>query len=172
MRRETADYINAAQHWAVESTRLGIPMLFHEEALHGYVARDATSFPQAIALASTWDPDLVERIFTVASREMRARGAQLALAPVVDVARDPRWGRIEETYGEDPYLVSEMALAAIRGFQGTSLPLAPGRVFATLKHMTGHGQPESGTNIGPAPSRRADAARDFLPAVRARREAR
>ena len=106
--RETADYINAAQHWAMEHTRLGIPILFHEEALHGYVARDATSFPQAIALASTWDPALSERIFAVASREMRARGAIMALAPVVDVARDPRWGRIEETYGEDPYLVSEM----------------------------------------------------------------
>ncbi|WP_129794145.1 glycoside hydrolase family 3 N-terminal domain-containing protein [Sphingosinicella sp. CPCC 101087] len=149
--RETANYINAAQRWAVENTRLGIPLLMHEEALHGYVARDATSFPQAIGLASTWDPALVERVFNVASREMRARGAQLALAPVVDVARDPRWGRIEETYGEDPYLVSEISLAAIRGFQGTTMPLHPQRVFVTLKHMTGHGQPESGTNIGPAP---------------------
>nr|MDQ4088116.1 glycoside hydrolase family 3 C-terminal domain-containing protein [Pseudomonadota bacterium] len=149
--RETAEYINAAQRWAVERTRLGIPLLFHEEALHGYVAREATSFPQSIALASTWDPALVERVFHVAAREMRARGAQLALAPVVDVARDPRWGRIEETYGEDPYLVSEMSLAAIRGFQGTTLPLAPDRVMVTLKHMTGHGQPESGTNVGPAP---------------------
>ena len=72
------------------------------------------------------------------------------LAPVVDVARDPRWGRIEETYGEDPYLVSEMGLAAIRGFQGTTLPLAKDKVFVTLKHMTGHGQPENGTNVGPA----------------------
>ena len=148
--RETADYINAAQRWAVENTRLGIPLLMHEEALHGYVARGATSFPQSIALASTFDPQLVERVFNVASREMRARGANLALAPVVDVARDPRWGRIEETYGEDPYLVSEMSLAAIRGFQGRTLPLHPQRVFVTLKHMTGHGQPESGTNVGPA----------------------
>lgn len=148
--RETADYINAAQRWAVERTRLGIPILMHEEALHGYVARDATSFPQSIALASTWDPALVERIFQVASREMRARGANLALAPVVDVARDPRWGRIEETFGEDPWLVTQMSLASIRGFQGTTLPLHPQRVFVTLKHMTGHGQPESGTNVGPA----------------------
>jgi beta-glucosidase len=82
-----------------------------------------------------------------------------SLAPVVDVARDPRWGRIEETYGEDPYLVGEMGLAAIRGFQGTTLPLAKDKVFVTLKHMTGHGQPENGTNVGPASSRRADAAR-------------
>ncbi len=148
--RETAEWVNAAQRWAVERTRLGIPILFHEEALHGYVARDSTSFPQSIALASTFDPALVERVFNVASREMRARGVHLALAPVVDVARDPRWGRIEETYGEDPHLVSEMSLAAIRGFQGTTLPLGPERVFVTLKHMTGHGQPESGTNVGPA----------------------
>ena len=148
--RQTADYVNAGQRWAVENTRLGIPMLFHEEALHGYVARGATSFPQSIALASTWDPELITRVFSVAAREMRARGAQLALAPVVDVARDPRWGRIEETYGEDPHLVAEMGLAAIRGFQGETLPLAPDKVFVTLKHMTGHGQPENGTNVGPS----------------------
>jgi beta-glucosidase len=161
--RETADYINAAQHWAVERTRLGIPIFMHEEALHGYVARDATSFPQSIALASTWDPALAERIFNVASREMRARGATLALAPVVDVARDPRWGRIEETYGEDPWLVSEMSLAAIRGFQGTTLPLGPQRVFVTLKHMTGHGQPESGTNVGPAQIGECTLRENFFP---------
>jgi len=148
--RATADYINAAQRWAMERTRLGIPILMHEEALHGYVARGATSFPQSIALASTWDPELVERVFSVAAREMRARGATLALAPVVDVARDPRWGRIEETYGEDPHLVSEIGLAAIRGFQGRTLPLRPDKVMVTLKHLTGHGQPENGTNVGPA----------------------
>jgi len=148
--RDTAQYVNAAQHWAVEQTRLGIPILMHEESLHGYVARGATSFPQSIALASSWDPALVERVLSVAAREMRARGATLALAPVVDVARDPRWGRIEETYGEDPYLVSEMGLAAIRGFQGTKLPLPSDKVMVTLKHLTGHGQPESGTNVGPA----------------------
>ena len=148
--RETAEYANAVQKWAVEETRLGIPLILHEEALHGYVARGATSFPQSIALASTWDPPLLTRIFSVAAREMRARGAQLALAPVVDVARDPRWGRIEETYGEDPHLVSEMGLAAIKGFQGETLPLASDKVFVTLKHMTGHGQPENGTNVGPA----------------------
>ena len=148
--RETVALVNAMQHFAMKDTRLGIPILFHEEGLHGYVARDATSFPQAIALASSWDPDLLTRVFTIDAREMRARGAQLALAPVVDVARDPRWGRFEETYGEDPFLVSTLGVAAVVGFQGTSLPLAHDRVFATLKHMTGHGQPESGTNIGPA----------------------
>ncbi|HWA01114.1 MAG TPA: glycoside hydrolase family 3 N-terminal domain-containing protein [Caulobacterales bacterium] len=149
--RETVELVNAVQRYHVEHTRLGVPVLFHEEALHGHAARDATSFPQAIALASTWDPALHERIFTVVAREVRARGVQLVLAPVVDICRDPRWGRIEETYGEDPYLCGEMGVACVKGFQGETLPLAPDRVFATLKHMTGHGQPESGTNVGPAP---------------------
>ena len=160
---ETARYINAAQKWAVERTRLGIPMLMHDEALHGYVAREATSFPQAIGLASTWDPELVEKVFSVTAREMRARGSNIALAPVVDVARDPRWGRIEETYGEDPHLCAEMGLAAIYGFQGRSLPLAKDKVFVTLKHMTGHGQPESGTNIGPAQISERTLRENFFP---------
>ena len=161
--RDTADYVNAAQHWAVEHTRVGIPILMHEESLHGYVARGATSFPQAIALASSWDPELVTRVFSVAAREMRARGAFLALAPVVDIARDPRWGRIEETYGEDPYLVGTIGLAAIRGFQGPSLPLGPDKVLVTLKHFTGHGQPESGTNVGPAHLGERELREDFFP---------
>ena len=148
--RQTIALVNAIQHYAIEQTRLGIPVLFHEEGLHGYTARGATSFPQAIALASSWDPQLLTRVFAVAAREIRARGAHMVLAPVVDVGRDPRWGRIEETYGEDPYLVGQLGIAAVRGFQGDSLPLAPDKVFATLKHMTGHGQPESGTNVGPA----------------------
>ncbi len=148
--RETVELVNAIQRYAVTRTRLGIPAMFHEEGLHGYAARNATSFPQAIALASSWDPQLIEQVFTVAAREIRARGASLVLAPVVDVARDPRWGRFEETYGEDPYLVSELGVAAVRGFQGESLPLAKDRVFVTLKHMTGHGQPESGMNTAPA----------------------
>jgi beta-glucosidase len=148
--RQTVALVNAIQHFARQDTRLGIPVLFHEEGLHGYVARGATSFPQAIALASSWDPQLLTHVFAVAAREIRARGVQLVLAPVVDVGRDPRWGRIEETYGEDPYLVGRLGSAAVRGFQGESLPLQPGKVFATLKHMTGHGQPESGTNVGPA----------------------
>src|SRR5687767_12166949 len=147
--RQTIELVNGIQRYA-SSTRLGIPVLFHEEGLHGYAARGATHFPQAIALASSWDPELLTKVFAVVGREIRARGVQLVLAPVVDVARDPRWGRIEETYGEDPFLVSELGVAAVRGFQGDSLPLAKDRVFVTLKHMTGHGQPESGTNVGPA----------------------
>jgi beta-glucosidase len=148
--RNTVEFVNAAQKWATGSTRLGIPILFHAEALHGYMAPSGTHFPQAIALASTWDPELIERMFSVVAREVRASGIHLVLAPVIDVGREPRWGRIEETYGEDPFLVGEIGVAAIRGFQGDQIPLAPGKVFATLKHMTGHGQPESGTNVGPA----------------------
>jgi len=165
--RQTAEFINAAQHWAVEHTRLGIPILMHEESLHGYVARGATSFPQAIALASTWDPDQVTKVFSVAAREARARGATLVLAPVVDVARDPRWGRIEETYGEDPYLVSQIGLAAIRGFQGPTLPLPSDKVLVTLKHFTGHGWPEAGTNVGPAHVGERELREIFFPPFRA-----
>jgi beta-glucosidase len=154
--RAEAEFTNAIQRWVRDSTRLGIPVLFHEEALHGLQGPEATSFPQAIALASTWNPGLVERVFTTVAAEVRARGAQQVLAPVVDVARDPRWGRIEETYGEDPYLAARLGVAAVRGFQGGArldgaTPAVPaGHVIATLKHMTGHGQPESGTNTGPA----------------------
>lgn len=153
--RDTVEFVNQIQRFALEKTRLGIPVMFHEEGLHGYKARGATHFPQAIALASTWDPALVERVNRVIGREIAARGVRQALSPVVDVMRDPRWGRVEETFGEDPHLVAEFGLAAVRGLQGqrtvgSDEPLAPGHVFATLKHMTGHGQPENGTNIGPA----------------------
>jgi beta-glucosidase len=161
--RDTVTLVNAVQRWAVEETRLGIPVLFHEEGLHGYAAPDATNFPQAIALASSWDPELITRVNTVIGREISARGVSLVLSPVVDVARDPRWGRIEETFGEDPYLVGEMGVAAVRGLQGDAMPLARGHVFATLKHMTGHGQPESGTNVGPAAISERVLREDFFP---------
>ncbi len=148
--RAQAEYTNAIQKWVKENTRLGIPVIFHDEALHGLQAPEATSFPQAMALASTWNPELVERVFAAIAAEVRARGTHQVLAPVVDIARDPRWGRFEETYGEDPYLVSRMGLAAVRGFQGGEQKIAPKHVIATLKHMSGHGQPESGINVGPA----------------------
>lgn len=151
--RATVRLVNALQRFAVQHTRLGVPIMFHEEGLHGYAAVGATSFPQAIALASSWDPALVRAVNAVTAREIRARGVSEALSPVVDVAREPRWGRIEETFGEDPYLVGEMGVAAVEGLQGENQArdLKPGKVFATLKHLTGHGQPESGTNVGPAP---------------------
>ncbi len=161
--RATVAMVNAIQHFAIERTRLGIPVLFHEEGLHGYAAVDGTHFPQAIGLASSWDPDLIRRVDTIIAREIRARGVSLALSPVVDVARDPRWGRIEETFGEDPYLVSQLGIAAVQGLQGERLPLADGKVFATLKHFTGHGQPESGTNVGPASISERTLRENFFP---------
>ena len=163
--RATIRLVNALQHFATEHTRLGIPIMFHEEGLHGYVAVGATSFPQAIALASSWDPALVRAVNVVTAREMRARGVTEALSPVVDVARDPRWGRIEETFGEDPYLVGEMGVAAVEGLQGggRTRDLGSDKVFATLKHLTGHGQPESGTNVGPAPYSERNLREFFFP---------
>ena len=146
----TVALVNDIQKWHVENTRLGIPTLFHEEGLHGYQAFEATSFPQAIALAATFDTELAEEIYAITAREIRARGVHHVLSPVVDVALDPRWGRIEETFGEDPYLVSRMGVAAVKGFQGDGFPIAEDKVLTTLKHMTGHGQPEGGMNVGPA----------------------
>ena len=155
--KQTAEFNNAAQRWLRDHTRLGIPALMHEEALHGFVAFDATSFPQALALASSWSPKDIQAMNTVAAREMRATGAHWALSPVLDIGRDPRWGRIEETLGEDPYLVSALGVAAIRGLQGEptpkdgwNQPFAKDKVVATLKHLTGHGQPQAGVNTAPA----------------------
>nr|WP_223262957.1 glycoside hydrolase family 3 N-terminal domain-containing protein [Sphingobium sp. SCG-1] len=163
--RQTVALVNALQRWATTQTRLGIPILFHEEGLHGYAAVAATSFPQSIAMASAFDPDMVRDVNTVIAREIRSRGVSLVLSPVVDIARDPRWGRIEETFGEDPYLVGEMGVAAVEGLQGAgrSRLLPPGHVFATLKHLTGHGQPESGTNVGPAPISQRELRENFFP---------
>jgi len=148
--RATAELTNAIQKFFLEESRLGIPVIFHEECLHGQAAIDATSFPQPIGLAATFDTELVERLFTMTAEEARVRGTHQALTPVVDVARDPRWGRVEETYGEDPYLVSRLGIAAVRGFQGDASFKDKKRVIATLKHFVAHGQPESGMNCAPA----------------------
>ena len=148
--RQTVAYLNATQKFLREETRLGIPALGIGEGLHGFMAHQATSFPQAIGLASTWDPELHRRVFGVVAKEMRARGAHYVLSPVLDLARDPRWGRTEETYGEDPYLVSRLGVAAVRGLQGERFTGSAGHVLATAKHFAAHGQPEAGTNCGPA----------------------
>ena len=147
--REMAEFTNTMQKWMKEHTRLGIPVMFHDECLHGHIAQNGTSYPAAIALASTWDPDLVHEVFTATAAEARARGAQECLAPVLDLARDPRWGRTEETYGEDPYLVTRIGVAAIEGFQGQGPFIDKSHVMATAKHFAVHGQPEGGTNVAP-----------------------
>ena len=147
--RKSALLRNGVQRYLKEKTRLGIPQLFMGEALHGYMEHGSTSFPQAIGLASTWDPDLVKQVFTVAGEEAGSRGAGQVFSPVLDLARDPRWGRTEETYGEDPYLVSRMALAAVTGLQGDEFFINHHHVLATMKHFAVHGQPEGGTNTAP-----------------------
>jgi len=147
--RGMAELTNAIQKFFLEHTRLGIPVMFHEECLHGHAAKDATSFSQPIGLGATFNPGLVEQLYTMTARETRLRGAHQALTPVVDVARDPRWGRVEETYGEDPYLNTQLGIAAVRGFQGDATFKSKDRVIATLKHFAAHGQPESGQNCAP-----------------------
>lgn len=166
--QQTVEFVNAVQKWTLEQTRLGIPVLFHEESLHGYMATEATMFPQAIGLAGAFDSDLMRRVQSVIAREVRARGVPYVLSPVVDIVRDPRWGRIEETFGEDPYLVSELGVAAVEGLQGPGKfdKLRDGKVFATLKHMTGHGQPEAGNNIAPAPLGERELRENFFPPFR------
>jgi beta-glucosidase len=147
--RDAAALRNGVQKYTREKTRLGIPVIFFGEALHGYMAYDSTSFPQVLGLASTWDPELVRQVFTAAADEMSAAGTNQAFTPVLDLARDPRWGRTEETYGEDPFLVSRMGVAAIEGLQGTSGLIDRHHVLATAKHFAVHGQPEGGTNTAP-----------------------
>jgi beta-glucosidase len=141
----TAAFANRIQRYLVERTRLGIPALLHEEAVAGLCARGATQFPQAIGLASTWDPTLVEGVGQSIRRHMLAVGARVALAPVVDIAADPRWGRLEETYGEDPELASRLAVAFVRGLQGDDLRAG---VVATAKHFLAHGASDGGFNHG------------------------
>ncbi len=136
---------NDIQSWVMKNTRLGIPVLFAEEGLHYF---RGTIFPAPIGLAGTWDRQLSTATGAAIAAETRATGVDMLFAPVLDLAREPRWGRIEEDYGEDPYLTGQMGLAMVRGFQGDSL--ATGHtVIAEPKHFVGHGSPESGTNTSP-----------------------
>lgn len=131
--------INRFQRVAVEQSRLKIPLLFGFDVIHGF----RTVFPVPLAMASSWDPALVERAQTIAAREARAAGVRWTFAPMVDIARDPRWGRIVEGAGEDPYLGAKMSAAQVRGFQGTD-PSAPGRLLACVKHFAGYGAADGG----------------------------
>ncbi|GIV75071.1 glycoside hydrolase family 3 N-terminal domain-containing protein [Caldilinea sp.] len=144
---ETAKLANQIQKFLIEETRLGIPALIHDECCSGFLAKGATNFPQIIGVASTWEPELVEAMTRVIRQQMRAVGVHHGLAPVLDIARDPRWGRTEETFGEDPYLTSTMGVAYIRGLQGESW--ADG-VMATGKHFVGYSASEGGLNWAPA----------------------
>ncbi|MFJ5597558.1 glycoside hydrolase family 3 N-terminal domain-containing protein [Micromonospora parva] len=144
---EVARAANAIQRFLVTETRLGIPAIVHEEVCSGVMAREATIFPQAIGVASTWEPELNRQMADAVRAQMRAMGSHQGLSPVLDVARDPRWGRTEETYGEDPYLVSRMGVAFVRGLQGADLTDG---VLATAKHFVGYGASEGGLNWAPA----------------------
>ena len=127
--------------------RLGIPNLRWGEVLHGVVGDGATVFPQAIAMGSTWDPALIREMGTVVAKEARALGVQQGYAPMLGLARDPRWGRVEESYGEDPYLTSQLGVAYIEGLQGVGAErFGPDRIFATPKHFVADGEPWAGAN--------------------------
>ena len=143
---DVATTANAIQDYLIEETRLGIPTVIHEECLHGLIALAAPCFQQSIGAAASFDPDVVTAMADTVRRRMLLTGARHALAPVLDVARDPRWGRIEETYGEDPYLAAELGCAYVEALQGPDLLEG---VVATAKHMVGHGLAEGGLNQAP-----------------------
>ena len=145
--REAAQLINTIQEFLVERTRLGIPAMTHEECLAGFLMTGSPIFPQAIGLASTWEPDGVERMTESLRDRMRRVGIHQGLSPVLDIARDPRWGRVEETFGEDPYLAARLGTAYVRGLQGERLDRG---VAATTKHFVGYGASEGGLNMAPS----------------------
>lgn len=144
---QVAKFVNEVQRFLVEQTRLGIPAMLHEECLTGWQAKGATIFPQAIGLASAWEPELIETMTKTIRTQLKSINAHQGLAPVLDVARDPRWGRTEETYGEDPYLVATMGRAYIRGLQGEDLRNG---IAATVKHFAGYSASQGGLNWAPA----------------------
>lgn len=148
--REAAELYNQYQHYFVEKTRLGIPMCGHDEGVHGHLSQDATCFPMPIGLSCSWNEDLIDKVFTIAAKEIRAKGGSEGLGPVLDIVRDPRWGRTEEMMGEDPYLISRLGRAAVRGMQGEGEYINQECVGATLKHLGVHGSSEGGNNTAPS----------------------
>ena len=141
----SVEALNAMQRYAIEETRLGIPILFAEETPHGHMAIGATVFPTALLEASTFDTDLMRRVGEAQALEIRSRGGNIGYGPVLDIAREPRWSRVEETFGEDPYLTAQMGVEVMKGMQGERQD--DGRhVIATLKHFAAYGIPEGGHN--------------------------
>jgi len=145
--KEGAHLANRIQQYLIENTRLQIPAIVHEECCSGYMARNATCFPQIIGLASTWEPELTRKMATVVRQQMKSAGAHQGLSPLLDVVRDPRWGRVEETFGEDPYLVALNGVYYVEGLQGQNWSE---RIIATGKHFVGYGIPDGGFNWNPA----------------------
>jgi beta-glucosidase len=142
----TPEQANALQKWVIGHNRLGIPALFIEEGLHGF--NTGTVFPTPLNLAATWNPEIAQETGAAIAAEARATGVDMILAPVLDLAREPRWGRVEEDFGEDPYLTGQLGLAYVRGAQGESLN-TDHTVVSEPKHFAGHGSPEGGTNTSP-----------------------
>ena len=144
-----AQTLNALQKYAVEETRLGIPLLFAEECPHGHMAIGTTVFPTGLGAASTWDEELMQRMGEAIALEARSQGANIAYGPVLDVARDPRWSRMEETLGEDPMLAAALGTAIVKGMQGERQDDGK-HLYSTLKHFAAYGIPEAGHNGGRA----------------------
>lgn len=144
----SAKAINALQRYAVEKTRLGIPILFAEECPHGHMAIGTTVFPTSLTAASTWNPSLLYDMGSAIGLEAAAQGSNIGYGPVLDVAREPRWSRMEETFGEDPWLTSVLGTAVVRGMQGDN-SADKQHVICTLKHLAAYGVPEGGHNGGP-----------------------
>lgn len=146
--KEGARAVNEIQRYAIEHSRLGIPILIGEECSHGHMAIGGTVFPVPLSIGSTWNVDLYREMCQAVARETRSQGGVATYSPVLDVVRDPRWGRTEECFGEDPYLISELGVASVEGLQGERLDGADS-VVATLKHFAGYGSSEGGRNAGP-----------------------
>ena len=158
--RLAARAYNALQRYAMDSTRLGIPIILAEEAPHGHMAIGTTVFPTSIGLAATWDTALVEKVGAVIGSELTAQGGTIGYGPVIDLSREPRWSRVEETYGEDMFLTSEMASAMVRGTSGKG-------VISTLKHFVAYGIPEGGHNGSPSHIGPRDLEENVLPTFKA-----
>ena len=160
--REAAEQYNEMQRYFVEKTRLGIPVTAHDEIVHGQLGKDGINFPVPIALGCTWDEELMEEVFSIGAKEARSKGAAQGFGPILDPVRDPRWGRTEETMGEDPFLISRLGIAAAKGLQGEGEYIAEDKVGATLKHFGVHGQPEGGHNTAPSYMEEHEAREQFL----------
>ena len=160
--RKAAEQYNKIQKYFVENTRLGIPCAMHDEICHGLVSKGGTHFPVPLGLACSWDEALMHDIYTVVAKEMRARGGTHALGPVLDVIRDPRWGRTKETMGEDPYFISRMGCVITEALQGGTNIIDTEHVGVTLKHFGIHGASEGGMNIAPSFIDEHEARNNFL----------
>lgn len=158
-----AHALNALQRYAVEHTRLGIPILFAEECPHGHMAIGTTTFPTSLGQASTWNEDLIRRMGEAIGLEARVQGAHIGYGPVLDIAREPRWSRVEETFGEDPYLTGVLGTAFVEGLQGHD-PKDGRHVYATLKHLAAYGIPRGGHNGNPADVGMRALLDEYLPA--------